>query len=293
MFAVDSLGRSESDYHRTTKLMRIRREKLFKAFTLIELLVVIAIIAILAGLLLPALAKAKSKAQRAACVNNMKQSTLAFVIWVNDNEKNNLHFRIPWWDGGTARPTQPPGLNPPPGAVAPPWWTLGLQNNTWFQFWWLSNELNSPKILACPSDKEKRAAEDFNAGAGGFLNTAYRNNSVSYLMSIDAGVIYPPGQPAVLSYEEAQNHIILSDRNIEFAFAAGGGGCSAGLQFNANIPSPYPVTSKWLDQPKYGHGDSGNVSTADGAVQTANRPELKDLVDRANDAGSIHAFAPN
>jgi prepilin-type N-terminal cleavage/methylation domain-containing protein len=60
--------------------MRIRREKLFKAFTLIELLVVIAIIAILAGLLLPALAKAKSKAQRAACVNNMKQSTLAFVI---------------------------------------------------------------------------------------------------------------------------------------------------------------------------------------------------------------------
>ncbi len=132
-------------------------------FTLIELLVVIAIIAILAGLLLPALARAKAKANRAACQSNLKQTGLAFIEWAQDNDDS-----FPWQ------------LDPSVGGSQ----TLP---QAWQHFQVISNELATPKVLHCPSDPGKQTAQDF-------VDFATRRNAV---LSFGFGAGSMPSKPTM------------------------------------------------------------------------------------------------
>jgi prepilin-type N-terminal cleavage/methylation domain-containing protein len=130
------------------------RKKSF-GFTFIELLIAIAIIAIIAGLLLPALARAKSRAIRVQCMSNLRQTGTGFRLWSDDN---NSHYpqMTPAAKGGAME------------AV--------LRGETFRAFQCMSNELSVPKLVVCPAD-DRAPAANF---------TSLQNANVSYFVGVDA-----------------------------------------------------------------------------------------------------------
>jgi prepilin-type processing-associated H-X9-DG protein len=131
-----------------------------RGFTLVMLLVVIGVLALLAAMLLPALAKAKQKAQRINCINNLKQCGLAFRLWEGDHD-DKMPMAVPAAKGGSLESTT--------GA------------ETFHHFQVMSNELSTPKILICPQDTR--------TAAGSFARL--KNPNVSYFVGLEANDMNP------------------------------------------------------------------------------------------------------
>ncbi len=136
-----------------------------KGFTLIELLVVIAIIGILASMLLPALAKAKAKANRIKCVNNLGSIGKASLGFAQDNTE-----RLPW----QLTPLQQTNHKYAAGSIG-----VGAASEV-VNIAAMRSELQTPKILASPCDPTRAAANETLQGVWKTASSAQIAAGLSY-----------------------------------------------------------------------------------------------------------------
>jgi prepilin-type N-terminal cleavage/methylation domain-containing protein/prepilin-type processing-associated H-X9-DG protein len=185
-----------------------------RAFTLIELLLVIAIVAILAGLLLPTLSRSKAKAYNAACVNNLRQLSIATRLYSVDNQE-----RLPSAEILPTQPIDPQHPLPRICDVLASYAGRTAGTNT-----------NSTTVFKCPVDKMGRfAAEgssyEWNAELNGHRMDETRTDSAFLLLKqgdLSGGITnfvltFPPGTtPLLLDYDEYHPRPPKSGKNVAF-----------------------------------------------------------------------------
>jgi competence protein ComGC len=207
------------------------------AFTRVELLAVCAVLLLIALVVAPAAVSSRSDSERLVCFNNLRLAGRAVQMWAGDHNQ-----QTPWRtlvsDGGTK--------------------SAGKPGAAWFEFTFLSNELASPKILACPSDLGVVRASDFNQ----FRQSAYRERALSYTISLDTTPDAPRGW-------------LSGERNLR-PDTYGANTCSAGVNDAGTIsigpPSQLPAWTNAV------HGELGHVLLLDGSVEFTSTARMRELL---------------